>query len=101
MSLLGYYSLKILLNFQGNFALKNCYLLFLGVFAIDTTAMFFSIWARSSILISFRSLWGNSSNLSSSFEIGNKEDSRFKIHNNIFDNPNAAFFKEKFGKIFI
>ena len=33
--------------------------------------------------------------------IGNKEDSRFKIRNNIFDNPEEAFLKENFGKILI
>jgi len=72
-----------------------------GVFVIDTTVTFFSIRAKSNILISFYSLRDNSSNLSSSFKIGNKEDSRFKIRNNIFDNPEEAFLKENFGKILI
>jgi hypothetical protein len=60
----------------------------------DTTITFFSICAKSNILISFCSLFDNSSNLSSSFKAGKSEFSRFKTLVHILDR-----LEDIFGKI--
>ena len=58
---------------------------------IDTTVMFFSIWAKSKTVMSFCSLWDNSSSRNSSFKVGKSDFSRLKTLVHILDKPEDIF----------